>query len=138
MYRKVGIILLVTFCFAKSGIAQVSNSPLTQLGVGDLYGAHQANSFGMGGIGISNGDVRYINNQNPALLVYNSIYTYSAGVIGESRKTSDGVNSQKSGSMGLSHLGMSFPIKSGKSLSSIMLTPYSNVEYQFTTLGYTI
>lgn len=131
MYRKVGIILLVTFCLAKSTLAQVSNSPLTQQGVGDLYGTHQASSYGMGGIGISYGDVRYINTQNPALLLYNSIYTYGAGVIGETRNTSDGVNTQKSGSMNLSHLGMSFPIKAGKWVSSVVLSPYSNVKYQF-------
>lgn len=135
MYRKVGLILLVTFALIESGLTQVSNSPLSQQGVGDLYGTHQPNSFGMGGIGISNGDVRYINNQNPALLVYNSIYTYSAGVIGESRQTADDVNSQKSGNMNLSHLGMSFPIKAGKWVSSIMLSPYSNVEYQFINDG---
>jgi hypothetical protein len=135
MYRKVGLIILVAFGLVQQGFTQVSNSPLTQQGVGDIYGAHQPNSFGMGGIGISNGDVRYLNNQNPALLVYNSIYTYSAGVIGESRSAADDVNSQKSGDMNLSHLGMSFPIKAGKWVSSIMLSPYSNVEYQFIDNG---
>ena len=135
MYRKVGVILLMTFCLAKGGLAQISNSPLTQQGLGDLYGAYQPNNFGMGGIGISHGDVRYINNQNPALLVYNSIYTYSAGIIGESRSTSDNVNSQTSGSANLSHLGMSFPIKQGKWISSVILSPYSNVEYQFINTG---
>jgi hypothetical protein len=116
----------------QKGYTQVSSSPLTQQGIGDLYGAHLANSYGMAGIGISNGTVRYINNQNPALLVYNSIYTYSAGVIGESRRTSNGVDAQKPGSMNLSNIGMSFPIKSGKWVSSIMLSPYSNVDFQFT------
>jgi len=135
MYRKVGLILLVTFGLIESGLTQVSNSPLTQQGVGDLYGGNQPNSFGMGGIGISNGDVRYINNQNPALLVYNSIYTYSAGVIGESRQAADDANSQKTGNMNLSHLGMSFPIKPNRWVSSIILSPYSNVEYQFINEG---
>jgi len=135
MYRIVGIILLVVFCLAESSFAQVSNSPLTQQGVGDLYTGYQANSYGMGGIGISNGDVRYINSQNPALLVYNSIYTYGAGVIGESRTTADGTGSQKAGSMNLSHLGMSFPIKASRWVSSVILSPYSNVDYQFIDNG---
>ncbi len=133
MYRKVGTVLLIAFGIAQAAIAQVSSSPLTQQGLGDLYKPSLAYSFGMGGIGISNGSVRYVNNQNPALLVYNSVYTYSAEVLGESRRVSDGVAAQKSGGMNLKNLGMSFPIKSGKWVSSIMLSPYSNVKYQFTT-----
>lgn len=131
MYRKVGVILFVALYITQSGVAQVSSSPMTQQGLGDLYAGATANSFGMGGIGISNGDIRYINNQNPALLVYNSVYTYSAGILGESRRVSNGVTAQKSGSLNLSNLGMSFPIKSGKWISSVMLSPYSNVKYQF-------
>ena len=135
MYRKVGIVLLMVFCLTGSSFAQVTNSPLTQQGVGDLYNGFQASSYGMGGIGISNGDIRYINTQNPALLLYNSIYTYGAGVIGESRTTADGTASQKAGNMNLSHLGMSFPVKAGKWVSSVVLSPYSNVDYQFINTG---
>ena len=135
MYKQIGIVLLVTFCVTKAGLAQVSSSPFTQQGLGDLYATSLPNSFGMAGIGISNSNIRYMNNQNPALLVYNSTYTYTVGVIGESRRASNGEVSQKSVNMNLSHLGMSFPIKRGKWVSSIVLSPYSNVNYEFEDTG---
>ena len=61
-----------------NGSAQTVSS-YSALGIGDLYLPVQANSQGMGGIGISNSNVLYQSSINPALLADNSIYSFAAG-----------------------------------------------------------
>ena len=111
--------------------AQIATSPLTQVGLGDKVSPALPAQFGMGGIGISNGDVRYLNLINPALLVENSVYTFSANVIGSSVTLSDGNNIHRNSDASFNGLAMSFPMKVGKWTTAISLKPYSRVAYQF-------
>jgi len=70
--------------------AQVANSPFTKFGIGENYTDALANTQGMAGVGVSHPQYWYVNNQNPALLVYNMFTTFQVGIIGESQKISSG------------------------------------------------
>ncbi len=125
---------LVVFTTVFSSIGQASKSPFSSFGIGDLYGTSLAQNQGMGGLGISNPSSWYINNQNPALLVFNYVTSVQAGLIIESRTVSDGVNSVKNTNGNLNYLTMAFPVKPGKWTTSIGLMPYSSVNYKLSSL----
>lgn len=111
--------------------AQATSSPFTQNGIGDIIPAGSIANFGMGGVGISNGDIRYVNVSNPALLTYNSVYTFSAGIVGGNVKLSNGSAVERFGSANLSQINMSFPVIAGKWTSALVLRPYSYVHYKY-------
>ena len=115
--------------------SQIAKSPVSTLGLGDLYGNALAPNQGMGGLGISNPSSRYINNQNPALLIANYITTFQAGMIIESRTINDGSNSLKNTNGNLNYLTMAFPIKPGIWTTSIGLMPYSGVNYKLSSVS---
>lgn len=94
-----------------------------------------AHNQGMAGVGISNPQYWYLNNINPALLVYNNFTVLEGGVTGERRtiKGSSGPSEQNTGG-NINYLAMGFPIKPGKWTASVGLMPYSYVNYQ---IGYT-
>ncbi len=110
--------------------AQVASSPFSKFGIGDIYSNGIAQNQGMGGIGISNPSASYLNNQNPALLVFNRITVFQGGLQFENRTATDGINTQSFGSGNMNYLAMAFPVlPDGKWTTSIGLTPYSHVNY---------
>ena len=112
--------------------AQVTQSPFTSRGIGDIKDLALIHNQAMGGIGISNGDYWYLNNKNPALLPYNSLTTFAAGLLMENRNISNENATETTGGGALGYLATSFPIKPGIWTTSIGLAPYSNVNYSFT------
>jgi hypothetical protein len=128
----------VIFCFCWSllaginGFSQAVKSPYSTFGIGELYGSSLAQNQGTGGVGISQPQFWYLNNQNPALLAYNPLTIFQGGVIGEQRKLTDGTISSKSRGGNLNYLAIAFPIKPWKIATSIGLMPYSNVDYLYT------
>ncbi len=124
------IILLVAFGLSSATtFGQAARSPFSSYGLGEQYGTSLAQGQGMGGVGISNPSFIYINNQNPALLVYNRFTSFQAGVIGEQRNQSSDSVSEKSGSGNLNYLAISFPVKSGWWSTSFALMPYTRLNY---------
>ncbi len=118
--------------FGLSGFAafgQAARSPFSSYGLGEQYGTALAQGQGMGGVGISNPQFLYINNQNPALLVYNRFTTFQAGMIGEQRSQSSDSVSEKSGNGNLNYLAISFPVKNGWWSTSFALMPYTRLNY---------
>lgn len=110
-------------------MGQAARSPFSSYGLGEQYGTALAQAQGMGGVGYSNPQFLYINNQNPALLVFNRLTTFQAGVIGEQRsQTSDSV-SEKSGSGNLNYLALAVPVISGWWTTSFGLMPYTRLNY---------
>lgn len=113
-------------------MGQSTYSTYSILGVGDYIDPAVPAAMGMGGLGISNGTYWYLNNSNPALLYYNRFALFSAGVLAESKTISqNNFEPYQAGSGNLSHLSMAFPIKSGKWSMSLVLQPYSAVNYAF-------
>ncbi len=123
-------LFLVTLVLTGSAaFGQAARSPFSSYGLGEQYGTALAPAQGMGGVGFSNPQFLYINNQNPALLVYNRFTTFQAGVIGEQRKQSSDSVSEKSGSGNLNYLAISFPVKAGWWTTSFALMPYTRLNF---------
>ncbi len=111
--------------------AQSARSPFSSFGVGDYFGNALAHSQGMAGVGISNPQYWYLNNQNPALLVFNNLTTFEGGLMGERKSISNSELSESNTNGNMTYLILGFPIKRGRWSNSIGLMPYSTVNYKF-------
>lgn len=129
--KKFFLLVVVVVASAKVW-GQGASSPFTTYGIGDAYGNSLIHNQGMGGVGVSQPQYWFLNNQNPALLVYNNLTVFEAGVIVENRKLSSntGINEKSSGG-NMNYLATAFPIKLTKWTTSIGLMPYTNVDYGF-------
>lgn len=127
--NSVLIIFGVLFAITASG--QAARTPFTSFGIGEPYGNALINQQGMAGIGVSQPQFWFINNQNPALLVYNSVNTtFQAGLITERRSISGDTLSETSQGGNMNYLVTAFPIKPGKWTTSVGLMPYTAVNYR--------
>ena len=128
-YKYVFIVLGLFLAVEATG--QAARTPFTSFGIGEPYGNALVNQQGMAGIGVSQPQFYFINNQNPALLVYNSINTsFQAGVIMERRTISSDTLNETSQGGNMNYLVTAFPIKPGKWTTSVGLTPYTAVNYR--------
>jgi hypothetical protein len=112
-----------------NAFAQLSKSPYTVQGIGDIQGMGLISNESMGGVGISLGRPFFINNINPALLPLNSVTTFEIAALGERRDLSRDTLSQSNTSIDFGYLAFSFPLIRGKSSFSVGLKPYSIVDY---------
>lgn len=116
---------------AVEALGQAARTPFTSFGIGEPYGSALINQQGMAGVGVAQPQFLYINNQNPALLVYNSLYTsFQAGIITERRTISGDTLSEKSQGGNMNYLVTAFPIKPRKWTTSVGLMPYTSVNYK--------
>ena len=135
---KITLPLLVSFVLAGCDVfAQAARSPFSSFGLGEQYGNALTYSQGMGGVGMSNPQYMFLNTQNPALLVYNRLTTFGAGLIGEQRTQNSNSVSEKSGSGNLNYLALGIPVKPGRWnngvtrwTTSLILIPYTRLNYQ--------
>ena len=130
--RKLQFIILIGLSLGSSwALGQAAKSPFSSFGLGDQFGNAITHNQGMGGTGISNPQFWFINNMNPALLIFNRFSSFQAGIIGEQRTQSSSTQSGKSGNGNLNYLVLSLPIKPGKWTSSIGLMPYTRLNYEY-------
>jgi hypothetical protein len=122
--------LLILVALSSSAFGQAANSPFSTFGIGEPYGNALIHNQGMGGIGVSQPQFWFINNQNPALLVYNYQTTFQAGVVGENRKITSDTISQQGFNGNLNYLVTAFPLKRGKWTNAIGLMPFTSVNYK--------
>lgn len=114
---------------ASIAFSQAARSPFSSFGIGEYYGNSLAHNQGMAGVGISNPQYYYLNNKNPALLVYNRLTVFEGGMLVEQR-TARGDSTKEINSNGnLNYLIMGFPVKPGKWTTSAGLMPYSSVNF---------
>lgn len=111
-------------------MSQAVRSPFTTYGLGELFGNALIHHQGTGGLGVSQPQYWFLNNTNPALLVYNNLTVFQAGIVGERIQIQSDTLSQRNAGGTLSYLVTSFPIIKTKWTSSIGLMPYSNVNYE--------
>ena len=135
---KIILPIWVSFVLAGSvAHGQAARSPFSSFGIGEQYGNALTYSQGMGGVGMSNPNYMFLNSQNPALLVYNRLTTFGAGLIGEQRTQNSNTVSEKSGSGNLNYLALGIPVKPGRWTNgvtrwttSLSLIPYTRLNYQ--------
>lgn len=104
-------------------------SPFSTFGIGEPYGNATANTQGMAGTGVSQPQFWYLNNQNPALLVFNTLTVFQAGIIVEQRTIKSDTLSQKVSGGNMNYLITAFPVKPGRWTTSIGLMPMTSVNY---------
>jgi hypothetical protein len=127
--RKYLLGALIVLAGSASVQGQSVRSPFSTFGIGEPYGNALIQNQGMGGIGVSQPQFWFLNNQNPALLVYNNITVFQAGAMGESRTTSSDTLSEKNISGNMNYLATAFPVKFNKWSTSLGLMPYTAVNY---------
>jgi hypothetical protein len=129
IHKYVFIVFSLFLALEASG--QAARSPYTTFGIGEPYGSALVNQQGMAGIGVSQPQFLFINNQNPALLVYNSVFSaFQAGLITERRNISGDTLSETSQGGNMNYLVTAFPIKPTKWTTSVGLMPYTSVNYR--------
>ena len=133
-FRKLILYLVCNLVLAHTAYCQATKSPFSAFGVGEFYGNALAHNQGMAGVGISNPQYAYLNNKNPALLVFNAYTVFESGIVGEKRTIKNGEVSEKNKSANLNYLAIGFPVKRGKWSTATGLMPYTNVNYKFNYL----
>ncbi len=117
--------------FAAKVWGQAAPSPFTDFGIGDAYGNSLIHNQGAGGIGVSHPQLWFLNNQNPALLVFNPYTVFEVGTIYESRTVESATTKDKNTGGNLNYLAIAFPVKLTKWTTSAGLMPYTHVNYNF-------
>ncbi len=123
MVRLISI-FIISILLTKVSVAQSSLSTYSALGIGDLSSLSLTHNQGMGGLGISNSSVWYLNNMNPALLPYNSLTVFEAAIVGDFKKVSTSLLSENNSNFNFSYIATAFPIKPGKWTLSLGLKPF--------------
>lgn len=119
--------------FAGKALGQISKSPYTVQGIGDIQGMGLISNESLGGVGISLGRPFFINNINPALLALNRVTSFEIGVRAERRDLTKDTIHQTNASANFSYLVFSFPVARDRLSISFGLKPYSSVEYNVLT-----
>lgn len=112
--------------------AQTTSSPYSTFGIGEFYGNALTNTQGMGGAGVAHPQGWYVNNQNPALLVYNQMTVFHAGIVAEQRTITTDTLSEKTKGGNLNYLLTAFPVIRNRWTTSVSLSPYTSVRYNLT------
>lgn len=118
----------IACCFILGHVAN-SQSIYSFQGLGSLNHQGMPNNVAMGEVGIGSPSVWYINTQNPAHLVYNTLSTFQVGLELDRRTFSGDNVSGSATDGGLRFMGYAFPIMPGKWSSSFGVLPYSSVNY---------
>jgi hypothetical protein len=130
--------ILGTFCvffIFSEAFSQSSASNYTALGLGDFNNSGLTQNRGMGGLGISFGTGWGLNYLNPALSTRNTIFNFQSAFNYQRIEVSTSNESEITDGGGLSYVGMSFPINSGKSTLGLGLNQVTSVNYSLNVFG---
>lgn len=130
LYKKYFSPLIILIALSSAAFGQAARTPFSTFGIGVPYGNALIQNQGMGGIGVAQPQYWTVNNQNPALLVYNYYTAFQAGMVIESRTLKSDSLKQKSVNGNLNYLVIAFPARAGKWGTSFGLMPYTNVNYK--------
>ena len=128
---------------AQDILSDVGYSPYSLYGLGDLVRTGTTYSLSMGGIGIGDRNVRYINLVNPAAVtareaksfmmdfaIENRNFLYQGNAATSLSPTATGVMKSGSNTTTIHHIVASLPIES-HSAFKVGIMPYSSVAYKF-------
>lgn len=105
------------------------NSPYSAVGVGELVPNAFAANLAMGGTGVSYGNIVYINNVNPALLVKKQYTAFDVGLNSQYKRLSSGSASQRDFGMNLNYLSLALPAHKNWTMG-LTFQPYTSVDYE--------
>src|SRR5262245_42709639 len=130
--RKLSLLITVVISSVEVW-GQAARSPFTTYGIGESYGNGLIHNQGNGGMGVAQPQYWYLNNANPALLVYNNYTVFEAGIVGEQRRIKGDTVNEKITGGNMNYLVTAFPIKPTKWTTSVGLMPYTNVDFAFSS-----
>jgi hypothetical protein len=129
--NKSFFILFLVVLSSAQVLGQAARSPFTSAGIGEHYGNQLTHNQAMGGTGVSDPQFIYLNNTNPALLVYNRFTIFEAGMLVESRGLRSSSVRERHAAGNMSYLTTAFPVKFNMWVTSVGLMPYTNMDYRF-------
>ncbi len=106
----------------------ISNTPYSRFGIGEINPEGFVRNIGMGNTGVASPSNEFVNIINPALLYYNRLTTFEAGLDGSARILSDNNATRRSGNINLGYLAFAFPVHR-KATVTAALRPYSGMNY---------
>jgi hypothetical protein len=119
-------------------VGQAARTPFSSFGYGDTFNDALIHNQGMGGVGVSTPQYWFLNNMNPALLTYNSITVFQAGMLVDRKRIYSDTLRENTRDGNLNYLALGFPVlrskKNGMVLwgTSLGLMPYTHVNYRYT------
>jgi len=131
IYRKTILLGGFVFWIAASGMAQdLTSSPYSRFGIGDIFNKNYGRGQAMGGLGIGLHSDRDLNLINPASLskMDSLTFLFEVGILDKFTRFSTSDQHSYANNVGFSYLAMGFPITKWWSGSAGIL-PYSGVEY---------
>lgn len=108
---------------------QLTNSPYSRFGLGELQSAASIQSLGMGGVSSSLADPNVINMNNPATYGYLQRTAFQAGIGAQTTTSSSQGNTSTYRDGMLNELALAFKRYGGKWTYVLGLTPYSSTGY---------
>jgi hypothetical protein len=123
------LLLMKLAAFAQSN----PNSVYSRFGLGIIDNPGNANHFGMGGMTAAQSDPINLNLANPASYAFLDFTNLQTTLKGAYITTNDGVNTSQYGNGQVHELSMGFRKPTSKWGIAIGLTPYSSVDYRFTS-----
>ncbi len=108
----------------------IVNSPLSYIGMGELYAPETPSNSMMGGIGVSNSNGIYSNQINPALLARNHYTMFEVGVNTELKNMQDYRQRQQSFGGNYQSFNLTIPVIPTRWTMSLGVRPYSTVNYE--------
>ncbi|QOI96325.1 MAG: hypothetical protein HRU69_02015 [Flammeovirgaceae bacterium] len=128
---KFGLSTFILILLLTAAFGQAARSPFSTFGIGEPYGSSLIHNQGMAGTGVAQPQYWFLNNQNPALLVFNYYTVIASGLLVESKTIQGDTTNVKSTGGNLNYLAAAFPVKPGKWTTSVGLMPFTNVNYKF-------
>jgi hypothetical protein len=131
MYQKLKLAAAAVFLLLHTQQLKaqtISNSPYSRFGIGEINPEGFVRNIGMGNTGVAAPSTEFVNIINPALLYYNRLTTFEAGIDGNGRILSDANARSRTGNMNLGYLAFSFPVHR-KATVTAALRPYSGMNY---------
>lgn len=108
----------------------IVNSPLSYIGMGELYTPDAPSNSMMGGIGVSNSNGIYSNQINPALLVRNHYTMFEVGLNTELKNMQDFRQRQQILGGNYQSFSLTVPVVPTRWTMSFGVRPYSSVNYE--------
>ncbi|GHB52267.1 hypothetical protein [Mongoliitalea lutea] len=136
IYKRLSFIGAICTFFIFSEIqAQSSVSAYSSLGIGDFNNNGLTQNQAMGGLGISFGTGWGLNYMNPALATRNTIFNFQAALNYQRVDLATENEREFVDGGGLSYVGMSLPIKPGKSALGLGINQITTVNYNIIVNG---
>lgn len=125
----IALLLVFTGNFFFLNAQNLSSSPYSRFGIGDLQFSGFSKNLGMGGISYGLNDLNTLNPGNPAGNSGIVFTTYEAGIKGNFTRLSTTLQEQQENTVAFNYFAFAFPLKLRKWSTGFGLMPYSNTGY---------